>query len=128
MTIIEKTQELGQMIIESEEYVAMQKAEMRQTADEEAMKLIMEYNQKRTGFMQKLQNPETTPEEVEEIRKQMDAEYQTLTANESISGYIEAMQNFNNLMNQVNGIIAYYVNGQQNGECSGNCSSCGGCH
>ena len=39
MTIIEKTQELGQMIIESEEYVAMQKAEMRQTADEEAMKL-----------------------------------------------------------------------------------------
>lgn len=128
MTIIEKTQELGQMIIESEEYVAMQKAEMRQTADEEAMNLIMEYNQKRTGFMQKLQNPETKPEEVEEIREQMDKEYGILTANESISGYIEAMQNFNNLMNQVNGIIAYYVNGQQNDECGGSCSSCSGCH
>ncbi len=128
MNIIEKTQELGQMIIESEEYVAMQKAEMRQTADEEAMKLIMEYNQKRTGFMQQLQNPDTTPEQVEEIKEQMDKEYETLIANESIAGYIDAMQNFNNLMNQVNGIIAYYVNGQQNGSCSGDCSSCGSCH
>jgi cell fate (sporulation/competence/biofilm development) regulator YlbF (YheA/YmcA/DUF963 family) len=128
MTIVEKTQELGQMIIESEEYTAMQKAEMRQAADADAMGLIAEYNRKRAGFMQKLQNPETTPEQVEEIRKQMDEEYQNLTKNECIAEYIEAMQNFNNLMNQVNGIIAYYVNGQGSSDCTGNCSSCSGCH
>ncbi len=128
MTIIEKTQELGQMIIESEEYTAMQKAEMRQTADEEAMNLIAEYNRKRADFMHRLQDPETTPEEVDKIRKQMDEEYSILTQNQCISEYIEAMQNFNNLMNQVNGIIAYYVNGQRSGDCSGNCSSCSGCH
>lgn len=129
MSVVEKAKELGQMIVESEEFVALQKAEVRQNNDAKAIELIANYNVKRNELMAQMQDPNVSKEKMDEVRSQMEAEFDILSANEAISEYIEATQNFQQMMTQVNSVISHYVNGDQGGCDSGSCSSCGGgCH
>ena len=131
MPVVEKAKELGQMIVESQEFIALQKAEIRQNNDAEAIQLIANYNVKRNELMVQMQAPDVSKEKMEEVRSQMEAEFDILSANEAIGEYIESTQNFQQMMTQVNSVISHYVNGDRNGsDCeSGNCGSCGGgCH
>ena len=59
----------------------------------------------------------------------MTAEYGALCLNPVIKEFVEAKQDAEKLLSEVNSIIHFYVTGEeQQGGCSGNCSSCGGCH
>jgi len=130
MSIIEKAKELGQILAESNEFVRMRTAEQAQQADTDAQLLLMGYNQKRTELMMQAQKEDITPDEMQAIRTEMESEFNKLNTNASIVEYIESMQDFNNLMQQVNGAISYYVSPQQEEDgCGGECSGCGGgCH
>ena len=49
--------------------------------------------------------------------------------NKNIAAYVDAQQNFSDLMSKINGILGYYVSGKDSeGGCTGSCSTCGGCH
>ena len=127
--IIEKARELGQMIAESDEIKALRGAEELQLADPEAQELMMEYANVREAAAAKAQDPNMTKEGFEEIQKEMELAFHKLMTNGNIKRYIEANNAFKALIDQVNAIIAFYVKGEeQQGSCSGNCSSCGGCH
>lgn len=126
--ILQKAKELGIMIAESGEFEMLKIAEERQLADPEAQKLMMEYANKRDELNRKASFPEISKEEFEEIRKQMQEEFEKLCVNENIKAYLDANSAFSNLINQVNSIIGYFVKGGEESGCSGNCSSCGGCH
>jgi cell fate (sporulation/competence/biofilm development) regulator YlbF (YheA/YmcA/DUF963 family) len=126
--ILQKAKELGIMIAESGEFEMLKIAEERQLADPEAQKLMMEYANKRDELNRKASSPEISKEEFEEIRKQMQEEFEKLCVNENIKAYLDANSAFSNLINQVNSIIGYFVKGGEESGCSGNCSSCGGCH
>lgn len=128
MTVVDKAKELGQMIVESEEFLTLQKAEIRQNNDPEANELIANYNVKRNTLMEQMNAEGVTKDQMEDIRNQMEAEFTTLSANETISSYIEATQNFQQMMTQINSVISYYVNGEQSGCASGDCGGCSGCH
>jgi len=127
--IIEKARELGQMLADSDEIKALKGAEELQLADPKAQELMMEYANVREAAATKAQDPEMTKEGFEEIQKEMELAFQKLMTNDNIKRYIEANNAFKTLIDQVNAIIAYYVKGEeQQGGCSGNCSSCGGCN
>lgn len=126
--ILEKARELGIMIAESGEFEKLKIAEERQLADPEAQKLMMEYANKRDELANKAQSPDITKEEFEEIKNQMQAEFEKMCVNENVKAYLDASTAFSNMINQVNTIIGYFVKGGDSGGCSGNCSSCGGCH
>lgn len=126
--ILEKAKELGIMIAESGEFEKLKIAEERQLADPEAQKLMMEYATKRDELAQKAQAPDTTKEEFEAIKDEMQKEFEKMCENENVKAYLDASNAFSNLINQVNSIIGYFVKGGDAGGCSGNCSSCGGCH
>ena len=126
--ILEKATELGIMIAESGEFEKLKIAEERQLADPEAQKLMMEYVNARDALSKKASSPDTTKEEFESIRKDMQAEFEKICKNENIKAYLDANEAFSNMINQVNSIIGYFVKGGDEGGCSGNCSSCGGCH
>ena len=126
--ILEKAKELGIMIAESGEFEKLKIAEERQLADPEAQKLMMEYVNARDALSKKASSPDTTKEEFESIRKDMQAEFEKICKNENIKAYLDANEAFSNMINQVNSIIGYFVKGGDEGGCSGNCSSCGGCH
>jgi len=129
MSIIEKAKELGQMLAESNEFVKMRTAEQAQQDDTDAQMLLMGYNQKRQELMMQAQKEDITPEEMQAIRTEMESEFNKLNTNPNIVEYIESMQVFNELMQQVNASISYYITPQQEEGCGGECGGCGGgCH
>ena len=95
----------------------------------EAVELMMEYHTTREDLTKKASNPDITKEEFEVIQNDAKAAFEKIMANKSIAAYVDAQQNFSNLMSKINGILGYYVSGKDNEEgCTGSCSSCGGCH
>jgi cell fate (sporulation/competence/biofilm development) regulator YlbF (YheA/YmcA/DUF963 family) len=126
--VIEKARELGMLIAESDEMKALKGAEELQLADKDAQELMMEYATTRERLTQKASRPDITKEEFESISKEMEEAFARIMTNDNIRRYIEANRSFKALIDQVNSIIAYFVKGEeQQGSCSGNCSSCGGC-
>lgn len=128
MTVIEKANELGLMLKESAEFERLQKAQDAQMADTEAQLMLMNYNKKRDELVAKAQKLDITKEEMQDIRNEMEQEFAKLNQNANIVEFIEAMQQFNEMMEQVNQIVTSYVYPQQQGGCDGSCGSCGGCH
>ena len=125
--IFEKAKELGIMIAESEEFKTFKATEDAQLEDKEAVELMMEYHTTRETLNSKAVNPEITKEEFESLKTEAQAAFDKIMANENIAAYVKAQQNFANMMEQINGILSYYVTGKDNeGGCSGSCSSCGG--
>lgn len=126
--ILEKAKELGIMIAGSGEFEKLKIAEERQLADPEAQRLMMEYATKRDELANKASLPDISKEDFEAIREEMQKEFENICKNENIKAYLDASNDFSNMINQVNSIIGYFVKGGEASGCSGNCSSCGGCH
>ena len=130
--IIEKAQELGQMIAESEERARVDETGMKMNADEEAVELLRVYNENRKNATDNLRGTNPSKEQLEEFKAYVDAEFKKIVDNKLISDYIEASRDFDNMVNQVNAVLSYFITGQESasgeGGCSGNCSSCSSCH
>ena len=128
MDILEMARDLGKAIAESELMENSKKAEEIQNNDEEAQKLIGEYNLKRMQLAQRVQKENPSQEEMEKIRQELADEFDKLMQNESIKNFIDSKKALDGLLEQVNNIITFYVTGKTNSGCSSDCSSCGGCH
>ncbi|MBQ2931523.1 MAG: YlbF family regulator [Clostridia bacterium] len=127
--IIDKAQELGTMIAESEERIRMTDASDKMNANEEAVELLRTYNDNRKAASEKLRGTNPSKEQIKEFQSYVEAEFEKVAKNPLISEYIEASRDFDNMVNQVNAVLSYFITGQENsgGGCSGNCSSCGSC-
>ena len=67
-------------------------------------------------------------EKMQEIRNKMEEEVNKLNTNKNIAEFMAAMEAFNEIMEGVNSIVTSYISPRQEGGCTGNCGSCGGCH
>ena len=128
MNVFEKAHELGAMIAESAELKKVNEAREAQTADNDAALALMNYNRKRDQLIKEASDPDISNERMQEIRNEMEREVDKLNNNKTIADFMEAMQAFNDMMDQINGIVASYINPSEDGGCSGNCGSCSGCH
>lgn len=126
--IFEKARELGEAIIESKEYKELKAAELAQENDEEAMKLLKEYNDVRAHLAEEIQKGDVSEERVAAIREELEEAYQKITTNDLITAYINAQRTFQAVIDQMNNILSFHITGQLPGGCSGSCSTCGGCH
>lgn len=125
MTILEKANELGQMIKDSAEMKALNEAEEAQSHDDEAQQLIADFNIKRMNLAKKLQEETLTQEEA--VKQNNEAFNEMVEKSETIKKYVEAKKNFDKLVNGVNSTINLYIMGEQGG-CTHDCHTCGGCH
>jgi len=125
MTIMEKAHELGEMIKNSPEMAAMDKADEAQQNDETAQTLLSEYNMKRMNLARDMQSGKI--QQAEAIIKNNEAFSEMVEKSQTIKEYVEAKKNFDNLVQEVNKIINYYITGQDP-NCTHDCSTCGGCH
>ncbi len=128
MTVVEKANELGLMLKESAEFKRLQKAQEAQMADTDSQLMLMNYNRKRDELVARASKENITKDEMQEIRNEMEAEFNKLNQNAKIVEFIEAMQQFNEMMEQVNQIVTSYVYPKHSDGCNGSCESCGGCH
>ncbi len=133
--IIEKAQELGQLIAKCQEADRVHTAGEKMNANDEAVDMLQEYNDSRRAASEKLRSMDKpSQEDIEKFRAEDMAEFEKLMTNPLIKEYIEASQEMENLVNQVNAVLTYFIQGGQEGEmaanggCGGDCSGCTGCH
>ena len=125
MDIFEKTQELGRMIQESEEMKRMKAAEAAQQADEEAQRLLGEFNIARMNLAKNMQEGKIPQEEA--VKKNTEAFNEMVSKSKTIEEYVEAKKAFDAVISKINGVLNFYITGQDP-SCTHNCSTCGGCH
>lgn len=131
--ILEMAQSLGQAIADSEEIKVFREMEKIYYEDEEAQRVMQEYEDSRAKMTVKAKETGMTPESLALFQKEMKSSMDKLMANKTVKEYLEAKSNFNEIIKRVNAIISFCIQGEEQdlaseGGCSGNCSSCGGCH
>ena len=125
MTIFEKTSELGEMIQICEEMKAYKDAEARQASDEATQEHMKEFNMNRLNLARDMQNGKISREDaIEANNKAFEALCEKAPL---VREYVDAKAKFDAVVNQVNSIINFYITGQT-GDCTHDCSTCGGCH
>ncbi|KLU67715.1 MULTISPECIES: YlbF family regulator [Desulfosporosinus] len=126
--IIEKAQILADAIARSPELAELHSKEDAMTADESAQKLIAELQKAQERFMEMQQNNQ---ELSEEDKKAVDEIESRVEANPAISDYMKAQDEFTQMLDSVNAILAGAIaNSSDSCSCGdGGCSSsgCGGC-
>lgn len=125
--IFEKARELGEAIMESEEFKELKKTETEQENDEEALRLLKEYNDVRKKLADEVRNGSVSEEQMSKIREELEEAYSKITTNDHITAYINAQRKFQSVIDQMNSIISFHITGKIPGGCSGSCESCGGC-
>lgn len=129
-TVTECAKALGEAIVASEEYKNMQiteKAAMSDPAVAEAMGRYLELKNRIDSVMSQA---DADPEEISRYGREMDKLQQQLNAMPAVDAMTTSRQKFSELMNQVNRVLEFIITGEvaQEGGCTGNCGSCGGCH
>ncbi len=131
--ILDMAQNLGQAIAESEETKTFREMEKIFYEDNAAQELMKDYEAERAKLTVKAKEMEMTPENLKFFQEEMKKSMDKLMSNKTVREYLEAKSNFNNIINKVNSIISFCIQGEEQelaseGGCSGNCGSCGGCH
>lgn len=128
--IIEKTKELGIMISKSKIRKDLTLAGDRINNDAEASKLIKDYNDMHRNAVNELMAKDASPDEVDSVNEDIQKELDRISENPLIKDYMAVNKAYNSLIEDVNNILGYYINGGNEdvtAGCSGNCSDCGGC-
>ena len=135
MTVIEMARELGKKIQQEESYILLNTAQQAVEEDEELQEKIAEFNMKRYELTQEITKPERDDKKIEELDKVVHELYEVATNHEKLVAYNDAQDEFNEMFEYVLHIIQMSATGDdpdtierpEQGGCSGDCSSCGGC-
>jgi cell fate (sporulation/competence/biofilm development) regulator YlbF (YheA/YmcA/DUF963 family) len=131
MEVIEKARELGLAIMEDERCKRLQTAKAANDSDMELQKIIGEFNLKRLQLDNEFNKPpeQQSKEKMEQTENELKEIYAAAMSNKSMAEYTEAKKDMDELVGHINSIIQMSVSGETNeGGCTGECSSCGGCH
>ena len=128
--IFQKTRELGQALLESEQYKKVQAAEEKAMKNAEAAALMALYMEKRAAVQAMMNEENPDPMAMKRLSDEMDDAQEKLQLVDDITELTQAREEFNALIGQINQVLQFIVTGRMDdGEgCTGNCSSCGGCH
>ncbi|MGM9551282.1 MAG: YlbF family regulator [Clostridia bacterium] len=125
--ILTKARELGQAIVDSDEYKALKEAEEKQENSNEAMDILKAYNEERKALAEEIGKGDVSDERMAEIRKQLEESYEKVMSQPEIAAYYEAQSKFEAIVQQMNSILTYFMTGEISTGCSGNCSGCSSC-
>ena len=126
--IIEKAKELDELLQRSEQVQKYNAAKAAFEQDEETQKLVKEFNLHRMTMMT-LGNGENADEaRIAEVEERLKDVYGRIMESESMKAMQESGKAVEEMMGQVNGVLSFYVTGEEPQTCTHDCSSCGGCH
>lgn len=138
MTVIEAARALGKVVQSDERYVEYINAKNANDADTELQNLIGEFNLVRQNLAMESDKPEgeIDNEKVKELTAKMHSAYNAVMSNENMAAFTMAKQGMDKLMSEINTILTYSVEGADpetcpseppSADCTGSCSTCGGC-
>lgn len=126
--IIEKAKELGALLQSSEQVQKYNAAKAAFEQDEEAQKLVKEFNLHRMTMMTLNSGEGADEARIAEVEERLKTVYGKIMENESMKAMQESGKAVEEMMGQVNGVLSFYVTGEEPQSCTHDCSSCGGCH
>ncbi len=134
--ILELTKDLAHEIQMDERFVRMQLAQQEADADEALQALIGEFNLKRMSLATETakDDDKKDAEKMKQLDEELRALYADVMSNENMKAFNVAKAGMDELMNGVSRILTLAAQGvdpdsaDMEASCSGNCSSCGGCH
>ncbi len=132
--VFEKTRELGQALMESEEYLAMKAAEDVAMANQEAADLMAQYLERKEQMEDLMRAGTPEPTRIAELGSEMEDIQKRIRETPDIQALTLARQKFDGLINQVNSVLQFIITGQMDdpdaepeGGCTGSCATCRGC-
>lgn len=134
MTVIEAARELGKAIQADERYLKLAQATKANEADDTLNNLISKLNLIQMSYQHEAEG-EANEEKMNEYDKQFRELYDEIMVNENMKNYENARQEVDDMMNYVMQLLSMVVNGGDpetcdpaaQANCSGSCSTCGGC-
>lgn len=133
MDIIKLTRQLGAEIQKDERYLAFMKATETNDNDQTLQNQIGEFNIAKAELDRALSDNEMAQEEIDKLNNKLGDIYREIMANPLMTEYNNARTQLDALLNEITSILMLCANGAdpetcEPSSCSGNCSSCGGCH
>lgn len=129
--VLEKAQELGLALCQSEEFANMQRTQVALESDEALCRTLQEFQQKQNELMSALQGDEGADRLlIAALSRDVESLQAQLLENPIFSAAMEAQNAFSALMQSVNTEIGRCIGipAEEEHGCGGSCGSCGGCH
>lgn len=126
--IMEKAKEIGLLIKEDDRVKRIAVAEVALSADFGLQKKIQQFNEARNKMFELMDKGVEDKAIVDPLNEEIKKIYDEVMANPVMKEYDDAKNGLENLMNEVNNVINFYVTGEEQGCSPSKCSSCqGGC-
>ena len=128
--ILKEALALGKLIAESDEVKAANAAKEAYENDASVQAAITEYNAHNKALAEEYKKSEHDEALMASIKNRIGELYNDIVNHPAYIAYMNAQEAVGTLMNHVNDEINFAITGERPSEsaCSGNCSSCGGCH
>lgn len=125
--IIEKTKELGQLLKDSDQVIALSKAKADYDQNTEIQELMAQFNMHKMSIaaLSKQENPDE--QRIADHEDKLRQVYDKIMESDVMTEYQLKSQAVEALVVQVNNIINFYISGEEPQSCSGSCATCGGC-
>ncbi len=120
--ILEACKNLANHISRDARMEKLRAAEDEYNKDSEIKKLMAEYNVQQIALAEEYKKDTHDAEFIEIINKRIEQLYKEISEKPVMVKYMEAQEDVNALMNEVNSEIQFFITGSR--PCSGNCSSC----
>ncbi len=136
MDVIEITRQLGEAIQQDERYIAFMEAKRANEEDMELNAMIGKLNLVQMAYQNESGKEAPDDKKLDDMDKEFRQLYGDIMLNENMKRYEEKKQVVDDMMNYLIGILSQCVNGADpatcepvsaDGECTGSCSTCGGC-
>ncbi len=133
MDIIELTRKLGAAIQQEQSYKNFMAIREKNDNNEELQKQIGEFNLLKMQLDEELAKEERNDSKVREANERVLEVYNTIMASSAMQEYNKAYADYKALTDKIMNILAMCQNGEdpetcEPSNCTGNCSSCSGCH
>lgn len=136
MDVIALARELGAALQKDERYVKFEAAKKANEEDTALNELISKLQLVQLSFQQEAAKEDKDDAKLQEMDTEFGQLYGQIMASPNMQAYQAAAQEIDELMKYINGIFTLCLQGEdpatcephEEHNCSGECSSCGGCH
>ena len=136
MNVIEAARNLGKILQEDERYKKYDAAAKASDTDTTLQNKIGEFNMLRMQLSQEMSKPDKDSDNMTSLDTDIKALYDEIMEMPTMKAFNEAKEEIDTLLQSINYIISMAANGedpmtcpeQAPHNCSGSCSTCGGCH
>lgn len=134
MTVLEAARNLGSAIQSDERFIRYAKAKLENDNDTALQNNIGEFNTIRMNLDREMTAEQRDEEKIKELNTKLRDIYSDIMSSPAMAEYNAAKAELDTLIQDVNSVIMQCVDGadpatcEPETQCTGSCSTCGGCH